>query len=72
MTIDEMTVELLANDDQDGLAALADLLHRATSGEIRCPACDSAGPHDDNGARRTSELSFCCSNCDEQFDAENA
>ena len=41
-------------------------------GEAECPDCGDAGPHDDNGAARRSELSWCCRACGTHFDAEPA
>jgi hypothetical protein len=35
-----------------------------------CPECGDEGPHDDNGAPRHAELSFCCRKCGTHFDAE--
>jgi hypothetical protein len=35
---------------------------------IPCPECGDMGPHDDNG--RQHDLSYCCSNCGTQWDAE--
>ena len=41
-------------------------------GEVECPDCGNKGPHDDNGAIRRSELSWCCRACGTHFDAEPA
>lgn len=37
--------------------------------ERECPECGAAGPHEDNGAVRPADLSFCCSECGCHFDA---
>ena len=34
-----------------------------------CPDCGNEGPHEDNGATRRQDLSFCCVACGCQFDA---
>jgi hypothetical protein len=44
----------------------------ATEGRLPCPECDDTGPHDDNGERRLTELSYCCRKCGCHFDAEPA
>lgn len=72
-TLDVVAAELLMRPDANGqrvrnlLAALA----RAANKVARpsCPACGSVRV-DDNGATRPSELSFCCADCGEHFDAE--
>jgi transposase-like protein len=43
---------------------------RQLNNEIPCPACGHEGPHDDNGASRRSDLSYCCCACGAHFDAE--
>ena len=38
---------------------------------LRCPECDGKNI-DDNGARRTADLTYLCTSCGFQWDAENA
>lgn len=35
----------------------------------RCPACGDEGPHQDNGERRATRVTYCCRKCGEHFDA---
>jgi transposase-like protein len=35
-----------------------------------CPSCGSSGPHEDNGMTRRSELTYLCTSCGHQWDAE--
>lgn len=52
------------------LAALLTHVKNVAEGRLPCPDCGDEGPHDDNGATRRSELSYCCRACGMHFDAE--
>lgn len=72
MAFDEMTLRAMLNPDPKKrtaelarLTAWAERMH----GGGACPDCGDAGPHDDNGAARASELAFCCRACGMNFDA---
>lgn len=64
-TLDGLALELLLKGDQKGLKKLAKAVKNGPS----CPECGACGPHDDNGATRASELSYCCQACGSHFDA---
>jgi len=49
---------------------LAHMASSVVNGTMPCPECSDAGPHDDNGSGRMSDLSFCCRACGCHFDAE--
>jgi transposase-like protein len=75
MTYDSLAVRILLSDAPEHVkrAQLAAASRRASdeiNNVLACPECGARGPHDDNGARRRSELSYCCCECGTQFDAE--
>lgn len=72
MTLDEMALRVMLNPDPrkraGELARLARWAEQMHGGGA-CPDCGDAGPHDDNGAVRASELAFSCRACGMCFDA---
>lgn len=67
-TYDERAVELLLAGDQAGVERLAREARDFLENRVECPACGSKGPHDDNGCTG-EDLSYCCTECGEHFDA---
>jgi hypothetical protein len=51
------------------MAELEKSIERALHGGP-CPECGAKGPHEDNGARNRRDLSFLCTACWTQWDAE--
>jgi len=49
---------------------LAEVLAAYQAGRIECPMCASHAL-EDNGFRTRSTMSFCCTACGEQFDAQD-
>jgi transposase-like protein len=75
MTYDEMAVEIMigpgsAKSRQAKLSKLAKQAKVEVEGRLPCPECGDEGPHDDNGATRRSQVSFCCNQCGTHFDLE--
>jgi hypothetical protein len=70
-TYDELALEILVSRAPKKVrdARLHRLYEVARYEGGKCPECGYAGPHEDNGATRASELAFCCGNCGTHWDA---
>ncbi len=71
--VDVLYLEIMLGDEpgkQRRVQALATQARALVEGRRECPECADRGPHDDNGATRLSELSWCCRACGTHFDAE--
>lgn len=70
---DGLYLEIMLGNDpgrQRRVAVLKDQADAVLSGRRECPECGDAGPHDDNGATRLSDLSWCCRACGTHFDEQ--
>lgn len=54
--------------DEERRRSDAALLSAARRGQLPCPDCGYAGPHDHNG-ESGDDLTFCCSKCGMHFDS---
>jgi len=62
-TYDALAVDLLLAGDLPGLRRLARQASDRLDSRAECPACESLGPHQDNGTE-----TLCCGACGEHFE----
>lgn len=77
ITADQAAMRILLNGKltekqrQAQLSALATKVRNVMDNRVKCPECGNKGPHEDNGATRSCDLTFLCTDCGTQFDAES-
>lgn len=64
MTLDELAVRLMLDNNYRGLERLA----RRVAEPMACPACGGTDVQD-NGETDRRYLSYCCTDCGEHWDA---
>lgn len=67
-TVDQLTVALLLDNNQEGIQKLNQKLKESLDGSMECPDCGDTNPKDDNGASGEDRM-FSCNACGNCFDA---